>query len=130
MNFLWLNILLQEQKTDWAVTKKSKDVISLAIMARKMLFWSYFLPVEIIPLIKKKAHETWEADEIYWIQGNSRVPRTFGAAQKSSKQQEGDCPGELPEYWEPASMMQLFNSSPILGFLVMHLPLSHSRSCE
>lgn len=58
MNFLWLNILLQEQKTDWAVTKKSKDVISLAIMARKMLFWSYFLPVEIIPLIKKKAHET------------------------------------------------------------------------
>ena len=45
----------------------SKDVVSLAIMSRNTLFWSYFLPVEIVPLIMKKAHKTWGADETYRI---------------------------------------------------------------
>lgn len=53
---------------DWAVTKKSKDVVTLVFMSRNMLFWSYFLPVEIVPLIMEKAHKTWEADETYRIQ--------------------------------------------------------------
>lgn len=54
--------------------QRVKDVIPVSIMSGNILIWSYSIPVEIVPFIRRKAHKTCKRNETHRAQETHEVP--------------------------------------------------------